>query len=142
MPTKDSNFKTSFPEIPRRLDLKKRSTPEGVLPYDLDNLYPQRAELMIQGSATASACADLFKKHLYGEGFLDKSFGEKIINKEGQTTNDLLHDVIDDSVLGRDSVAIHINYNALLQAVEFQKVPMKFVRIWDDKTEKHKNQYL
>lgn len=145
MPRKDGNFKTNYAEIPKRYDAKRRHTPEGILPYDGDNLYPQRVELLIQGSATAAASADLYEKHISGQGWMDEVFGASIVNHEGHTMNDLLRRSVGSKEqagyckLG--GIAIHINYNALLQAVEFQSVPFKFIRMADEKNKDHKGQW-
>lgn len=139
MPTKDSNYKTSFGQIPSRLDVKIRSTPEDVLPYDKDNLYPQRTERLIGSSATAKAVAELFCKFLSGEGFASPGLNEEIIDKKGTTLRELHKNVAKDSKFG--GFALHVNYNVFLKAVEIRHVPFKFVRQWDDKTKEHEGQY-
>lgn len=145
MPKKDANNKTSFAEIPKRIERKVRTSSEGVLPYDVDNLYPQRVELHVQSSPTAKACADLYAKHIYGKGFEDEAFGETVINEEGETVNELLRQIVGDTrnpgYAIHGGFAIHINYNPLLEAVEFRHVPFKFIRQWDDKNKENEGRY-
>jgi len=127
MPAKDVNFKTSFAEIPKRISVRGLRT-NGILSFDLDNVYPQRTELLVKGSATGVASQDLFKKFIAGEGFRDVDFGTTVVNEDGETINEIETKIANDYAY-HQGWALHFNVDVLGNIQEIQHVPFKFVRL-------------
>ncbi len=45
---------------------------------------------IINASGTGTLCTDLMAKFIYGNGFKDKTLGKLVVNKKGETANQLL----------------------------------------------------
>lgn len=58
--------------VRRALNLVPR-TSEGVVSYDVDNLYPQRIANLIDASKTATACCDKAKENIIARALLTKN---------------------------------------------------------------------
>lgn len=101
---------------------------DGIINYDSDNSYPQRVADIIQGSAIASKCTDVYTKFIIGQGFEDKSFYKKIINTQNQTPDIILRKVAADYAYYR-GFAIHINYNANFKIASISHVPFEHCRL-------------
>lgn len=139
MATKDSNFKTVFIEIPKRISFAKLKR-EGVLAYDTDNLYTQRTELLVKGSATGKAVHSLYKKHINGEGFRDPSLGTLVINEKKETMNTILRKISKDFAY-HWGFALHFNMDVLGQIHEITHIPFKWVRHADEDNKKHAGEF-
>lgn len=100
----------------------------GVQMYDLDNIYPQRVRNAVNSSGTATACTNLFQKHLRGRGYRDSALETLIINEKQQTLADVHRLLCYDRALYM-GYAFHISYNALLQPIAIHHIPFEFVRI-------------
>lgn len=100
---------------------------EDILSYGIDNAYPQRVKQMVGQSGTATSCVRLFKKFISGRGFKDETFAGTIINCKGVTTDKLLKRLAKDYAMFY-GFAVHVNYNALYQPVEFNFIPFENIR--------------
>lgn len=103
------------------------SVSEGVQIYGERNDYPQRIQELVAASPTGTACVELFARFVAGRGFDAKEFRTAVINRRGDTADDLL------SLVARDyaengGFALHVNYNALGEVVEVQHIPIEWVR--------------
>lgn len=138
MANKDSNYKTSFIEIPKRISFTKLRR-EGVLSYDGDNLYPQRTELQIKGSATGKSVHHLYKIHINGEGFRDKILGASVVNGKSQTMNEILKKITKDFAY-HQGFALQFNMDVMGQIHEINYIPFKWVRHASDDNKIHAGQ--
>ena len=130
MAKKDSNFKTSFPQIPKRMTFSRLKR-EGILAFDQDNVYPQRTELIIKGSATGKSVHKLYRQHISGEGFRDENLGSLVVNEKGQTWNEILKKIAKDKAY-HNGFALHFNMDVSGTIQEITHVPFKYVRLPDD----------
>lgn len=83
--------------------------PWGIQAYDLDNLYPQRADEVRKRSFTLNAAINKYAEFIHGDGFQDQNLAKLILNSEQQTANDVLEYIArDKSSFG---FALHFKYN-------------------------------
>lgn len=101
---------------------------EGILAYDIDNLYPQRVKDSVAASVTGSGAVELFATHLFGRGFAKEDLNTLIINAKGQTLKDLHELACNDFAYFR-GVSLHIGYNALLEVASIDIIPFDYVRL-------------
>ena len=99
--------------------------------YDADNSYPQRVSNAVAASGTATACVDLFSKHLRGLGFSNKELDKIIVNTNEETLGDL-HKMVCNDRAKYKGFAIWIGYNALLEPVYMKHVPFETVRLGEE----------
>lgn len=120
-----------------------------IIPFGLDNLYPQRIERSIQDSPTAMGCIDRLKYFIKGQGF---TTGEITVNRDGETLNDILTQIVDDYVKFK-GFALHFNFNLLGKIVEIFAVPIEYLRknrklnkvhmgIWDHRSYLYSNEFI
>lgn len=120
-----------FAVVPDRLPVF-RSTARGVFLYGADNNYPRK---IIQSSERCSNLEAVKKKQfefVAGNGFPGATANDVkndtavVINKQGQTLYDMLQFCSQQKA--NINWAIHVNYNALGEAVEFNFIEYDFVR--------------
>lgn len=95
--------------------------------YGLDNLYPQRAEYAVERSFTTKTATNRFADFLFGKGFSDPTLADLIVNRDGQTMNDLLRFVTKDYSVYH-AYALHFNYNLQYRIKEINLLKFKFAR--------------
>ncbi len=100
----------------------------GVQMYDADNIYPQRVRNAINSSGTATACTNLFAKHLRGRGYRNQNLEKLIVNEKMQTLADVHRLLCADRSMYL-GYAFHITYNALLQPISIKHIPYEFIRL-------------
>jgi hypothetical protein len=100
----------------------------GIVNYDIDNAYPTRVREMISASGTASSCVDTYSRFIEGQGFVDTDFYKAKVNNRRLTMDKLLRKLAKDYAMFK-GFAIHINYNGLLQPVEFNIVSFEDCRL-------------
>lgn len=108
--------------------VSKGSTPEGVLPYDIDNAYPQRMMVFIDSSGQATRCVKLLEKFYVGGGFRQESFWKSILNERGLTGDKLLRKVAKDKATF-NGIALHVNWNANYKIDSISVVPFEHCRL-------------
>lgn len=111
----------------KRID-KKVSRSEGIINYDSDNAYPQRIEDIINASSVGTLCHNLALRFTVGQGFKDSSFYKTKINSKGLTPDKLLRKVAD-NLLKFNGLAIHVNYNANYEIVDYNFIPFPWCRL-------------
>lgn len=111
----------------KRID-KKPNKSEGIINYDSDNAYPQRIEDIINSSSVGTLCHNLALRFTVGQGFKDASFYKKKINAKGLTPDKLLRKIAD-NLLKFNGFAIHVNYNANYQIVDYNFIPFSWCRL-------------
>lgn len=100
----------------------------GIVNYDIDNLYPQRVNDIINNSGTAVTCLRMYSKYVMGGGAKDETFYKAKVNSKGLTVDKLIRKIVWSK--GKfNGVAIHVNYNGLLQIVEASFVPFEYCRL-------------
>lgn len=119
-------MKATVSKVSKRIEVKPNKT-EGIENYDEDNAYPQRVEDIINASGTGTLCTDIMAKFLYGDGFLDETFGNTVVNSQGLTANKLLNRLAK-QIAKYNGCTTHVNYNGLGQKTEINYVPFKNVR--------------
>ena len=121
-------------------DLKKKSNRRvdtgylrnlGIQSYGDDNLYPQHLRNIIAASSTGSECAERYANFIEGNGFREVAFSEYVVNRRGDTADDL-HALVCRDVADYDGIAIHVNYNMFADIVEIQHVPFENCRLLEE----------
>jgi len=123
-----ANSKIAVPSFATKRIAHRDDKGNGVQAYDLDNIYPQRVRNAINSSGTATACQNLFAKHLRGRGYRNQDLENLIVNEKAQTLADVHRLLCYDRAMYL-GYAFHITYNALLQPVSIKHVPFEFIRI-------------
>ena len=103
----------------------------GIQSYGDDNLYPQTLRQIVQASATGSECMDRYADFIEGYGFRDVPFSEYVVNRRGDTVDDI-HELVCKDVAMHDGFALHVNYNINGQIVELHHVPFENCRLLDE----------
>lgn len=96
-----------------------------------DNLYPQTLRDIIAASSTGSECAERFANFIEGNGFREVLFSEYVVNRRGDTTDDV-HTLVCVDVADFDGLALHVNYNILGNIVELHHVPFENCRLMEE----------
>lgn len=100
----------------------------GIKSYDADNLYPQNARAIIRNSKTGSGCLERLCTYMEGNGIASEALGNFIVNRKGETLNDL-HALVSADLATFNGFAIHVNYNVDGRIVEIQHIPFENVRL-------------
>jgi hypothetical protein len=107
---------------------------EGIYNYGRANVYPQQMKEYMKASGVCSAAVDKYKDFIFGDGFLDNTLNDIVINRKGETLLDMLEKAAYQKSW-INTYCFHINYNALLEVVEVRPIPVEFVRLGDPETE-------
>lgn len=103
----------------------------GIQTYGDDNLYPQTLKNIIQASSTGSECADRFADFIEGNGFREVAFSEYVVNRKGDTADDI-HSLVCHDMADFNGIALHVNYNILGQIVELHHIPFENCRLIEE----------
>ena len=114
------------PRIEKRLN-QPESLSQKITLYGKYNDYPQRIEELINNSGTAFQCTDLYNDFLFGEGFLQEDLNDIIINRRGETLENL-HELITSDFAKFRGCAIQVHYNLLYQISALEYIPFEMVR--------------
>ena len=96
--------------------------------YGDDNLYPQNIRNITNASGTAGLCLSRYEKFVEGFGFLNVALSEFVVNRAGDTLDDLLKQVADD-LTRYGGLSLHVNYNVLGQVTEVNHIPFEQCRL-------------
>lgn len=99
--------------------------------YGDDNLYPQHLRDITRASGTAELCINRYSKFIEGYGFMNEQFADTVINPQGATADELLHDISND-VARHGGFAVHVNYNVLCQVSDIHFVPFEQCRLEEE----------
>ena len=111
---------------PKRVDIGYLAR-FNIQTYGRDNQYPQNLEQIANASGTAELCLGRYAKFVEGFGFLP-DVADKVVNQEGQTMDELLHDVVLD-LTRFGGFALHVNYNVLGQVSSLHFMPFEQIRL-------------
>lgn len=104
---------------------------EGILRYDYDNLYPQRAEEIVRRSYTLKAVIDRVADFLNGEGFLDPKIASLVVNTKGwrgQSLNAVLNSVTP-TFAKFNSICLHIGYDLNYRVASIEPIKFEYIRL-------------
>lgn len=93
-----------------------------------DNLYPQHLQRITSASGTAELCLNRYAKFIEGYGFNSELLSNSVVNRWGETADDILHLVAQD-VARFGGFALHVNYNALCEVSEINYIPFEQCRL-------------
>lgn len=93
-----------------------------------DNLYPQHLQRITSASGTAELCLNRYAKFIEGYGFNSELLSNSVVNRWGETADDILHLVAQD-VARFGGFALHVNYNALCEVSEINFIPFEQCRL-------------
>ncbi|WP_418513709.1 hypothetical protein [Corallibacter sp.] len=113
-------MKIHYSELKSNILQTKLDKRNDVYNWGLDNAFPSLIELLISKSVTAKACVDKVAKAIYGKGF--GGIGETIINKDGQTLDEVLR-IASREYAKHNNVFLHIGYNAELKIKSIKVIP-------------------
>ena len=95
--------------------------------WDKSNDYPHKLADAVNESGSALSCLEVYASFIRGAGF-PKEISDSIVNRKGQTLNDILALVaIDRGAYG--GIAIHVAYNEFLEAAEYNYIPFEHTRL-------------
>ena len=103
----------------------------GIQSYGDDNLYPQTVRNIIAASSTGSECADRLTDFIEGNGFREVAFSEYVVNRKGDTADDI-HALVCRDVADFNGLALHVNYNIYGQIVELHHIPFENCRLLEE----------
>lgn len=96
--------------------------------FDRDNLYPDRMELHLAGSGTASGCVNVKSKFLRGAGFVDERLDKVKVNARGELFINIKRRITR-SISANRGFCLHFNYNAAYEIAEIRFIPWKQARL-------------
>ena len=96
--------------------------------YGNDNRYPQNLLDITSASGTAKLCLARYKKFVEGFGFSSDRISDLVVNRAGETMDDLLH-LVSTDLTNFGGLALHLNYNVLGQIVEINHIPFEQCRL-------------
>ena len=125
----DSNLKVAVNSIQRtlfveRLYVNKVYPADRIIPYDYDNLYPNKIKSIALRSGSTMSAVGKLSEFLSGDGFAQMS---QIVNREGQNLWDILRHIATSRALF-GGYALHFNYNIFGQITEINPINFDFVR--------------
>lgn len=103
----------------------------GIQSYGEDNLYPQTLRQLVKGSSTGSECLERYADFIEGYGFRDVPFSEYVVNRKGDTMDDI-HEAVCRDMAMYNGFALHVNYNVNGEIVELHYVPFENCRLVDE----------
>lgn len=121
-----AKLKSTAQKVEQRITSKENPA-FYVQKYDFDNKYPQRVIDIVSDSGTAKTCLKLQRKFVFGGGLKDTTFYKNKVNAK-QTVDKFTRKVID-YYTSHGGVAVHVNYNGLLQKRELSIIPFEYCRL-------------
>ena len=124
----------------RAKELRKRSKKRvdisyiqalGIQSYGDDNLYPQVLRNIISASPTGTECANRLADFIEGNGFREVNFSEYVVNRRGDTTDDI-HSLVCKDVADYKGLSLHLNYNMFGEICELNFVPFENCRLLEE----------
>ena len=121
-------------------DLKKKSSNRvdvsylrqfGIQGFGDDNLYPQTLRNIIAASSTGSECAERYANFIEGNGFKDIRFSEYVVNRKGDTVDDI-HALVCPDVGDFDGMSLHVNYNIFGEICGLNYAPFENCRLLEE----------
>lgn len=126
---KDGNLKVAVNSIQRTLFVERLYVniaypSDRIIPFDVDNLYPNKIKSIAQRSGTTMSAIETLSGFISGDGFTQMNI---IVNRDGQSLWDILRHISFSKAMHK-GFALHFNYNLLGQISEIYPVNFEFVR--------------
>lgn len=99
--------------------------------YGHNNLYPQEISKLVAASGTGGTCLERYATFIEGNGFDYKPFSEFVCNRNGETTDDILH-LVSQDLAEYGGFAIHVNYDAQCRIASIHHVPFECCRLSEE----------
>lgn len=127
----DSNLQIAVNSIQRTLFVERLYVPinypaDRIIPYDTDNLYPNKIKSIAQRSGTTMSAIGTLSSFISGEGFANMG---AVVNDENQTLWDILRHISSSRAM-HGGFALQVNYNLLGKIWQIYPVNFEFVR-WE-----------
>lgn len=103
----------------------------GIQSYGDDNLYPHVLRNIIAASSTGTECANRLADFIEGNGFREVNFSEYVVNRRGDTADDI-HALVCKDVADCKGLALHVNYNVFGEICELNFVPFENCRLLEE----------
>ena len=100
----------------------------GIQAWGHNNLYPQELLSLVAASESASSCMDRYITFVQGDGFKVVDFSETVVNRAGETADDIVQQLAND-VANFRGFALHVNYNIFGNIVEVTHIPFENCRL-------------
>ncbi len=151
-----NDFQVTINSVQQTLHVERLPDPmrigayRDILPYDVDNLYPNKIKAMAERSQSCKTAILTETRFVVGQGFSDENLNDLIVNSEGQTLKDLLYF----SQAERSTfkgLALHFNYNIFGEIIEINEICFEslrfdkdmrkivFKRDWSNRSSRYKN---
>lgn len=115
----------------KRLAIPRYRNYNWYIPYDVDNLYPNKVKTIAERSVTATTAIETHADFLSGQGFGD-DFNDIIVNDEGETLEEVLKTATNEYSTFK-GVALHFNFDRLGRIVEINEIAFETLR-WSKDT--------
>jgi len=109
-----------------RLTVNVAYPQDRIIPYDNDNLYPNKVKSIAQRSGSTMSAIQTLSSFVSGDGF---PYMETIINRENQNLWDICRHISLSKAMF-NGFALHFNYNLMGQIVEIWPINFEAIR-WD-----------
>lgn len=96
-----------------------------------DNCYPQHLANCIASSSTGTACLSRLISFIEGDGVTNTQIGEAVVNKHGDTWDDIVHAVACDYAR-YGGFALHVRYNAAAEIAEITPISFAACRLEEE----------
>lgn len=94
--------------------------------FGIDNLYPQLMNELYKRSPLTKQAIKVLSEFCTGQGW--EGNGDKVVNRFGQTFNDMLR-LASEDINTFTGFALHFNFNGIGKIVEIQHIPFDYVRL-------------
>lgn len=126
----DGGFQVAVNSIQRTLYVERMVVNtaypvDRIIPYDNDNLYPNKVKSIAQRSGTTMSAISVLSSFISGDGFLQ---AKTKINNEGQTLWDICRFIAESKSMFK-GFALHFNYNMLGQITEINPMNFESIRL-------------
>ncbi|MDG3581770.1 hypothetical protein [Galbibacter pacificus] len=127
-------------EVDNRLNVKYDKRNE-VMNWGADNAYPSLIKALINTSVTSTQCLSINAKYVYGKGFNLPNANRLIVNKQGQTINNVLR-IASKDFEEINNLFLHVNWNANYEITSVKVIPSTWVRIGKKDSEDYNGKYV
>lgn len=107
----------------------KEDKRKDIFDNDIDNLYPNRVEVVERNSVTASAASGKLKSFITGRGFEDQMLNKRIVNISKNYNGYKFLSLLSESLKTHGGAFIHVNYNIEGEVNSLDVIPYKKCRI-------------
>lgn len=114
--------------LPNPLNIK--SLARDYLPYDFDNLYPNKIKAIAERSGSTKTAIGTLSSFISGDGF-GETENKVEVNSDGQTLWDILRFMTSTRAMF-DGISLHFNFNLLGEITEINEINFESLRYSSD----------